>query len=160
MTDFLPAQPDRTPSASDPRYASLLLENQLCFPLYAAARKIIQNYTPVLNELDLSYTQYIVLMVLWESGQISLRDLGHRLLLDSGTLTPLLKNLESRGLVRRTRWAEDERVLITELTDEGWAMREKCLSVPLTVASCSKMDPSHAKALYELLWEIVKNNEL
>ncbi|MDO4842649.1 MAG: MarR family transcriptional regulator, partial [Phoenicibacter congonensis] len=94
------------------KYDALRLENQICFPLYAASREIIKKYTPYLRELDLTYTQYIALMVLWQEKEISVKELGARLFLDSGTLTPVLKSLEDKGCVRRRRSTDDERVVI------------------------------------------------
>ena len=139
---------------SDP-YAALKLENQLCFPLYAAARAVIRRYTPILGELDLTYTQYIALMVLWEEGKCSVKELGRRLYLDSGTLTPLLKSMEQKGLILRSRSAEDERSVIAELTEAGWAMRERALSVPGRAAACVRMDRSEAAELYRMLYQLL-----
>ena len=136
-------------------YAALRLENQLCFPLYAAARAVIRRYTPILGELDLTYTQYIALMVLWEEGKCSVKELGRRLYLDSGTLTPLLKSMEQKGLILRSRSAEDERSVIAELTEAGWALRERALSVPGRAAACVRMDQSEAAALYRLLYQLL-----
>ena len=136
-------------------YAALKLENQLCFPLYAAARAVIRQYTPCLGELDLTYTQYIALMVLWEEKRCSVKELGKKLYLDSGTLTPLLKSMEKKGLIQRSRSAEDERSVIVELTEAGWALREQALSVPGRVAACVRLDQSEAAALYQLLYKVL-----
>lgn len=108
----------------------LLLGNQLCFPLYASARKIVADYTPYLKKLGLTYAQYVTMMVLWESRTITMRDLGERLYLDSGTLTPVLKKLEAQGYVKRYRKPDDERVVVVEITPDGMALREKALKVP------------------------------
>lgn len=134
----------------------LKLENQMCFPLYAAARKVTGLYTPILAELDLTYTQYIVMLVLWEKDEVSVKEIGERLFLDSGTLTPLLKNLEKKGLLTRNRSKEDERVTIAKLTEEGKALREKALKVPEQVVSCVKLEPEEALQLYTLLYKILK----
>ena len=134
----------------------LKLENQMCFPLYAAARKVTGLYTPVLSELDLTYTQYIVMLVLWEKDGVSVKEIGERLFLDSGTLTPLLKNLEKKGLLTRNRSKEDERVTIAKLTEEGKALREKALKVPEQVVSCVKLEPEEALQLYTLLYKLLK----
>lgn len=134
----------------------LKLENQMCFPLYAAARKVTGLYTPVLSELDLAYTQYIVMLVLWEKDGVSVKEIGERLFLDSGTLTPLLKNLEKKGLLTRNRSKEDERVTIAKLTEEGKALREKALKVPEQVVSCVKLEPEEALQLYTLLYKLLK----
>ena len=134
----------------------LKLEHQMCFPLYAAARKVTGLYTPILAELDLTYTQYIVMLVLWEKDEVSVKEIGERLFLDSGTLTPLLKNLEKKGLITRNRSKEDERVTIAKLTEEGKALREKALKVPEQVVSCVKLEPEEALQLYTLLYKILK----
>lgn len=136
-------------------YDPLKLDNQLCFPLYAAARKVVSIYTPILSGLDLTYTQYITMMVLWERDCVSVKELGSKLYLDSGTLTPLLKNLEKKGLITRSRSEEDERVTIARLTDEGRALREKALSVPMQAGSCIRLEPEEAAALYQLLYKIL-----
>ena len=98
---------------------TLKLEEQLCFPLYACSREAIKRYRPFLDALELTYTQYIMLVVIWETGTISVRDLGRKLYLDSGTLTPVLKHLEQRGLITRRRWDKDERVLMVTTTEQG-----------------------------------------
>lgn len=134
----------------------LKLDNQLCFPLYAAARKVVNLYTPYLAELDLTYTQYITMMVLWEKGSVSVKELGEKLFLDSGTLTPLLKNLEKKGLLTRSRSKEDERVTIAELTEEGKALREKAVTVPAQVLGCVKLEPEDAIQLYQLLYKVLE----
>ena len=129
------------------KYDSLKLENQICFPLYAASREIVKQYHPFLTEIDLTYTQYITLMVLWEEKKISVKDLGQKLFLDSGTLTPVLKTMEKRGLITRNRSDKDERVLIVEITKEGMALRDKAVDIPSKMASCSKLDADDAKEL-------------
>ncbi len=134
----------------------LKLEHQMCFPLYAAARKVTGLYTPVLSELDLTYTQYIVMLVLWEKDGVSVKEIGERLFLDSGTLTPLLKNLEKKGLLTRSRSKKDERVTIAELTPEGKALREKALPIPEEVGSCIRLEPSEAIQLYKLLYKVLE----
>lgn len=134
----------------------LKLENQMCFPLYAAARKVTGLYTPILSELDLTYTQYIVMLVLWEKDEVSVKEIGERLFLDSGTLTPLLKNLEKKGLLTRNRSKEDERVTIAKLTEEGKALREKALKVPEQVVSCVKLEPEEAIQLYTILYKLLE----
>ena len=136
-------------------YDCLKLENQVCFPLYACSKEIVRRYRPLLDELDLTYTQYITMMVLWEHGDSTVNDLGGRLFLDSGTLTPLLKNLESKGYVKRGRSKEDERSVIISLTDEGMDLREKALKVPGAMASCIQLPPEKGKQLYDLLYEVL-----
>ena len=108
----------------------LLLENQLCFPLYACARKIVAAYNPFLKELGLTYPQYITMMVLWENNKVAMRDLGKRLYLDSGTLTPVLKKLEAMGYLKRYRNPEDERILMVSITDDGKALRQEAENIP------------------------------
>ena len=116
-------------------YEQLKLKNQLCFPLYACARKITSSYTPFLKPLGLTYTQYIVLMALWEKETMSVGELGSMLKLDAGTLTPLLKGFEKKGYVTRSRSKSDERVTEISITDEGNALKEKCKDIPEKVAS-------------------------
>ena len=136
-------------------YDALKLENQLCFPLYAAAREVINLYHPVLKELNLTYTQYIAMMVFWEAEKICVKEIGRKLFLDSGTLTPVLKSLEQKGYIRRRRSKEDERVLIAEITPEGRALRERALSVPQAVGGCLHLSEKDAAALYEILYKIL-----
>jgi len=135
----------------------LRLENQLCFPLYAASRKIVNLYTPYFKPLGITYTQYIVLMVLWAQDGVSVRTLGERLYLDSGTLTPLLKKMETAGLVRRERAKEDERVTRIYLTEAGRALHEKCLEIPVHLSrSLSAFSPEEAQTLYDLLYRLLE----
>lgn len=141
------------PHAAD--YDVLKLENQLCFPLYAAAREVIKQYHPFLEQLDLTYTQYLAMLVLFEARSISVKELGQKLFLDSGTLTPLLKTLETKGLLRRYRSSEDERVLIAEITEAGLALREQAREVPPRVAACIKLPPERAQQLYLLLYQLL-----
>ncbi|WP_413283100.1 MarR family winged helix-turn-helix transcriptional regulator [Vibrio sp. MA40-2] len=108
----------------------LELDNQVCFPLYSAANAIVRAYRPLLTEIDLTYSQYLVMMVLWQTNGINVKELGARLYLDSGTLTPLLKRLEGKGLVSRTRGLEDERVRMLTLTKQGTELKNQALAVP------------------------------
>lgn len=137
------------------KYDVLKLENQFCFPLYAASREVVKLYYPHLSELGLTYTQYIALMVLWEDRKISAKELGKRLYLDSGTLTPLLKGLEIKGLLTRTRDKDDERNLIVELTDKGLALREKAVDIPFKVGGCMKISREEAETLYKILYKVL-----
>lgn len=137
-------------------YDALKLENQLCFPLYAAAKEIVRLYKPSLDRLDLTYTQYIVMMVLWEHRQTSVKELGEHLYLDSGTLTPVLKKLEKKGWVKRARDAADERVLVVTLTEEGECLRERAIKVPEAVGKCVDLEPEEAARLYRTLYKILK----
>lgn len=137
------------------KYAALKLENQLCFPLYACAKEVVKRYRPLLDALDLTYTQYIAMMVIWEKKQINVKELGEKLYLDSGTLTPVLKNLETKGYLRRSRSIEDERVLLVEVTKQGEELREKALSVPGQIAGCVALTGEEAGQLYTLLYKVL-----
>ena len=135
------------------KYDQLLLKNQLCFPLYACSRKIVGNYTPYLKPLGLTYTQYIVLMVLWERESVNVGQLGEILRLDAGTLTPLLKRLEKAGYVTRERSREDERVTVIRITPEGADLKEKCRDIPMKMSKeGSALSAEEAKELYRLLY--------
>lgn len=129
----------------------LLLENQLCFPLYAAARKVVNMYTPFLKPLGLTYTQYIVFLCLWEYGEMTMGDLCRKLWLDNGTVTPMIKHMEQEGYVTRRRREEDERVVMVGLTEKGRALREKVKDVPAQVGQCVRMSPEDARELGTLL---------
>ncbi len=141
------------------KYDALKLENQLCFPLYAASREMIKLYRPCLQSLDLTYTQYIAMLVLWEERSVSVRDLGYKLHLDSGTLTPVLKSLEAKGLVKRYRCATDERVLIVEPTEKGDAMKDNALEVPAKMSCCVKLDGEETAQLYRLLYKLLDSGK-
>lgn len=141
---------------NDP-YDALKLENQLCFPLYAAARKVVALYTPYLKPLGLTYTQYIVMMTLWEKDDVSVGELGEKLYLDTGTLTPVLKRLETDGYVLRERCRPDERVVSIKLTEKGRALRESLKELPQKVGSCMPLPPQDAKALYHLLYQVLES---
>ncbi|MCR4870761.1 MAG: MarR family transcriptional regulator [Atopobiaceae bacterium] len=135
----------------------LALENQLCFPLYAASKEITRRYKPFLDPLGLTYTQYVAMMVLWEHDGITVGELGSKLYLDSATLTPLLKRLEAHGFVRRERSHEDERAVIVTLTDEGRALRERALEVPYCMAGCLEISPEDATELKMLLEKLLRS---
>ena len=136
-------------------YEMLKLDRQLCFPLYAASREVIKRYYPLLEDLDLTYTQYVAMMVLWEEKEISVRDLGHRLFLDSGTLTPLLKSMEKKGLLTRHRSQKDERVVVVRITETGETLRDKAASVPEKMVACIPLEPQEAMELYRLLHKLL-----
>ena len=138
---------------------AMKLANQLCFPLYAAARHVTGLYTPVLRPLGLTYTQYIVFLVLWEKDGQPVGEIGEKLLLDNGTLSPLLKKMEQAGYVRRERSREDERVVVITLTEAGRALQEKAKDVPAKVAGCIDLPPEKAQALYGLLYELLENRK-
>ena len=132
-------------------YDCLKLENQLCFPLYVCAKEVVRRYKPFLDEIDLTYTQYITMMALWEKKSLTVKELGYMLFLDSGTLTPLLKKMEDKGLLTRTRSKEDERNLIVEITDKGEELKEQAKEIPEKIGSCLAMSPEDAGKLYEIL---------
>ena len=135
-------------------YEQLLLKNQLCFPLYACGRKIVASYTPYLKPLGLTYTQYVVFLVLWEKESVNVGQLGSILHLDAGTLTPLLKHLENDGYITRARSKEDERVTLISITAKGNALKEKCKDIPGKLASeGSSLSPKEAEELYRLLYK-------
>lgn len=136
-------------------FDSLKLENQLCFPLYAASKEIVKKYRPYLDNIGLTYTQYITMMVLWERKKISAKDLGEILYLDSGTLTPVLKSLEKKDLITRTRGASDERLLIISVTQTGEELKKQAIEIPHRIASCVNLDESEAMELYRLLYKIL-----
>ena len=137
----------------------LRLENQLCFPLYACARETIKLYKPYLDELDLTYTQYIAMMVLWEKKAVTVKEMGAMLHLDSGTLTPLLKKMEAKGLLIRRRSTDDERSLILSLTEEGEALRERAVDIPAKMSQCVNLEPEEARELYRLLYKLLQQAE-
>ena len=141
----------------DSRYDALKLENQLCFPLYACSRNVIREYKPYLDRLDLTYTQYIAMLVLWERGSLTVKELGEALYLDSGTLTPLLKKLEAKGLITRKRSTADERNLILTLTKAGTAMREEACTIPNELAQKVPLSSEEARTLYDLLYKVLGN---
>ncbi|MBE6514828.1 MAG: MarR family transcriptional regulator [Thermoplasmata archaeon] len=136
---------------ADEGYECLKLENQLCFPLYVCAKEVVRRYRPLLDDLGLTYTQYIAMMALWEHRTLSVKEMGRLLYLDSGTLTPLLKKMEEMGLVTRSRDPSDERVLMVSLTDKGEAMRDRAADVPASVASCVSISSEDALALKRIL---------
>ena len=137
------------------KYDCLKLENQLCFPLYACARSLVKKYNPHLAALGLTYTQYITMMVFWERQTCSAKELGELLYLDSGTLTPVLKSLEQKGLIKRGRSTTDERVLMIEITEAGQALREQAVKIPAQVAPCVNLTPEESKNLYQTLYKIL-----
>ena len=133
------------------KYDCLKLEKQLCFPLYACAKEVVKRYTPYLAPLDLTYTQYIAMMVLWEHKALTIKEAGTLLYLDSGTLTPLFKKLEEKGLVTRNRSQADERNLIVTITEKGEALKDQAVGIPAQLASCIELEPQDAEQLYSLL---------
>ena len=136
-------------------YDALKLENQLCFPLYACARDVIRKYTPFLDEIGLTYTQYVTMLVLWEREEIVAKELCDILRLDSGTLTPVLKSLEGKGLITRSRSAKDERFLVIKLTDDGASLRDRAADIPGKLAGCMNISEDEAVMLYKILYKML-----
>ena len=134
----------------------LKLENQLCFPLYACSRKIIKEYKPYLDKLDLTYTQYIVMMVLWDQEEINVKQLGEKLFLDSGTLTPLLKKLEKKGYITRSRSSSDERNLIIKITSKGKKLENNATNIPKKISNNINLSKDEVINLYKILYKILK----
>ena len=139
-------------------YDNLKLESQLCFPLYAAARKVTGKYTPYFKEIGITYTQYIVFMVLWasEEERVTVGEICEKLYLDSGTITPLLKKMEDKGWIKRERSKDDERIVLISLTKEGWKLRDKCKDIPAQLGSCIKMKREDAENLYRILYQLLE----
>ena len=134
----------------------LKLQNQVCFPLYACSKEVIKQYRPYLDEINLTYTQYIAMLVLWEEKSCSLKELGEKLYLDSGTLTPMLKNLEAKGFIKRTRSSIDERVLEIKITKSGEQLKEKADAIEDKIAKWENMSCGEMKTLYNLLNKLLK----
>jgi len=141
------------------KYDVLKLKNQLCFPLYACAREAIKQYTPFLDKLDLTYTQYITMMVLWEQKSLTAKELGNQLYLDSGTLTPLLKKLEAKGFLTRRRSESDERNLIVTITDQGEALKDQALSIPGEMTTRINLESEEIRTLYRYLYKMLEKAE-
>ena len=137
------------------KYDVLKLDNQICFPLYAAARQVVNLYTPVLKPLGLTYTQYLVFLVLWEKDGIPVGEICERLMLDNGTLSPLLKKMQTAGFIEKKRSEKDDRVVVITLTKEGRELQKKAKDVPRQVVSCVDLPPEKAHQLYGLLRELL-----
>ena len=143
----------------DEKFEALRLENQICFPLYAASREIIKMYKPHLDKIDLTYTQYIVMMLLWDKREMTSKEIGERLYLDSGTLTPLLKKLEEKCLINRSRDTLDERNLLICITEKGMALRNKAAAIPKEMKKCSGISSRDARELYRILYKMLGQDE-
>ncbi len=137
----------------------LTLDSQLCFPLYAASRRVVNRYTPYFKPLGITYTQYIVFLVLWEEGSATVGDLCRRLYLDNGTVTPRLKKMEESGYITRSRSRQDERVVTLHLTEAGWALRQRVKQIPEMVGGCIPLDRQEAVALCGLLHKLLDGLE-
>ena len=140
-------------------YSRLKLKNQLCFPLYLCSKELVRKYTPLLNELDLTYTQYIVMMYLWERKESSLKKMASMILLDSGTLTPLLIKLEKKGYINREKSLKDGRDLIIKITKKGEELKDKALPIPKAISECLNLSEKDAKNLYMLCYKALFNLE-
>lgn len=135
----------------------LRLRNQICFPMYACSRDLIKRYKPYLDQIDLTYTQYIAMLILWERKTVTAKELGHSLFLDSGTLTPLLKRMEAKGLLIRRRDPSDERSLLVTVTPAGEALKEQALIVPREMAKHTNLTEEETDTLYRLLYKLLRN---
>ncbi|MEE0128300.1 MAG: MarR family transcriptional regulator [Eubacterium sp.] len=144
----------------DNKFGALKLGNQLCFPLYVCSKEIVKRYKPFLDEIGLTYTQYITMMAVWEHEELSVKELGELLFLDSGTLTPVLKTLEKKGLLSRKRSSEDERILIVTLTESGTKLKEQAVEVPFKMQGCMSIDEKDAAELYRILHTVMENISL
>lgn len=138
-------------------FDSLKLENQICFPLYACSKEIIKRYKKFLDEIDLTYTQYIAMMVLWDKKEINVKELGKYLFLDSGTLTPVLKRLENKGYITRDKSEKDERNLIISITKSGLELKDRAKDIPSKISKCVELEPKDALELYRILYKILDN---
>lgn len=141
-------------------YDALRLENQLCFPLYSVSNMIIRRYKPLLDELDLTYTQYIVMMVLWDDAPVNEKHLCEALYLKSNTLTPLLKKLEAKGYIKKERAEKDERNLVIDLTENGRLLRDMALCVPKSIAQELHLSQEEAKFLYQILYKMLDEERM
>ncbi|MDF2472397.1 MAG: transcriptional regulator [Anaerocolumna sp.] len=140
-------------------YDKLKLDRQLCFPLYVTSKELIKNYKPLLDPLGITYTQYITFMALWEEDNITVKELGQKLYLDSGTLTPLLKKMELQGFITRERSTTDERTVYIKLTEKGLELRDKAAHIPDKMVACLPVSMEEAFALQKLLQNYLKNME-
>lgn len=138
---------------------SLKLKNQLCFPIYLCSKEIIRKYTPWLEEIDLTYTQYIVMMYFWEKEKSNVKEVGKTLLLDSSTLTPLLKKLENKGFITRVRSTIDERNLEIQITKKGRELKDKAKLIPEKMGKCIALSEEEATTLYSLMYKMLMNVE-
>ena len=139
---------------------AMKIENQLCFPLYAAARAVTSLYTPYLKELNLTYTQYIVMLVLWEKDGVTVGEICKKLMLDNGTVSPLLKKMSALGYLERNHSKDDERSVLIYLTEQGRALQEQAKDIPVKVGKCVKLSPEKAKQLYSLLYELLEEHDI
>ena len=139
---------------------AMKIENQLCFPLYAAARAVTSLYTPYLKEMNLTYTQYIVMLVLWEKDGVTVGEICKKLMLDNGTVSPLLKKMSTLSYLERNHSKDDERSVLIYLTEQGRALQEQAKDIPVKVGKCVKLSPEKAKQLYSLLYELLEEHDI
>lgn len=137
------------------KFDVLKLENQICFPIYACSKEIIKKYRPLLRELDLTYTQYLVMLTMWEYKSMKIKELGEKLLLDSGTITPVVKSLEKKGFLEKRRSDEDERIVEVSVTELGWITREKAVEIPSKLIECIELDEKEGIQLYSLIRKLL-----
>ena len=142
------------------KYDSLLLKNQLCFPTYAVANKILRRYQPLLDNLNLTYTQYIVMMVMWEKGSVNEKELFESLFLKSNTLAPLIKRLKEKGFISIKKDKKDKRNIIISLTKEGEELKEKAVDVPPSIATEFNLTEEEATLLYRILYKILDDEKV
>ena len=141
------------------KYNSLKLKNQLCYPIYLCSKEIIRRYTPFLKEINLTYTQYIVMMYFWEVKTSNVKEISKTLLIDSATLTPLLKKLEKKEYITRTKSTKDERNLEIKITEKGLKLRDKTINIPEKMAQCIDLSKEEAEYLYKIIYKILINIE-
>lgn len=141
------------------KYEPITLKNQLCYPIYLCAKEITRKYTPILDKINLTYTQYIVMMYFWEKSESNVTEISKALLLDPSTLTPLLKKLEEKGYITRERSSEDERNLVVRITEKGLSLRDKALEIPNKIGKCVNLSEDEAKTLYNLMYKVLANIE-
>lgn len=139
------------------KYDVIKLENQLCFPLYACAKEVVRQYKPHLDQIDLTYTQYIIMMVMWEKSELTVKELGQYVYLDSGTLTPVLKKLEAKGYLSRSRSTDDERNVRIAITEKGNQLKEQAVEIPIQIGKCISLEEEEVKRLYGLLYKVLNN---
>lgn len=135
----------------------LKLDNQLCFPLYALSRKVTAIYRPLLDKIGLTYPQYLVMMLLWENQKLTIKEIGEQLMLDTGTLTPLLKRMEQKKLLSRTRSMQDERIVEIEITPTGSNLKTAAAEIPTQMVCSLNTNPNEADQFKTLLNKILKN---
>lgn len=137
------------------KYEAIRLRNQLCFPIYLCSKELVCKYSEVLEEYNLTYTQYIAMLYIWEHGESNLKEMAKIMMLDASTLTPLLKKLEHKGFIKRARSPLDERNLVIQLTEEGKALQDRVIEVPQKMGKCLNLSEQEAKTLYELIYKVV-----